>query len=66
MRTAAQTAYSPTELDEIKFTYPEGTLHKVPAGSCRLLTEWRAEFFSVAGLSAAGWCDYLIDAHASR
>lgn len=33
-------AYSLAELDEIEPKYPEGTLHKVPAGSCRPLTEW--------------------------
>jgi hypothetical protein len=33
-------AYSLAELDQIEPRYPEGTLHKVPAGICCLLAEW--------------------------
>jgi hypothetical protein len=33
-------AYSLAALDEIEPRYPEGTLHRVPAGICRLLAEW--------------------------
>jgi hypothetical protein len=33
-------AYSLAELDQIEPRYPEGTLHRVPAGICRLLAEW--------------------------